>query len=639
MRVLLILCVGGFLAFTSPLPSFAEISQADRCMNYLREGDTLQAGKCINKMLGQLNRKKPSVEAAHTYRVAANYYVEKGNFKLAIKYYDSAYLMAGSLDNQKKNELTAQIDFSRSLLFYRYGEYDIAVKLSLGAYQYFRTNEQSAGAAEAANRLGGLYLVLGDSAKSANFCREAYTQSLKSADSRIQQICFIALGNYLSSIGKSDSAILIFNQTIEMAKTGRNLKLISDAYYNLAFNYSLNEKYAQALENIKLAHAWALKSYNAYDICDTRYKTGLILYYLKHYDVAADTLLSALREAKNLQSIVLQRNIYDVLSFLESERGNAVKALEYLNLYIDFNHKVMSASEQQQLNFLNARYDAEKRESDILRQQAQLQRRNFIILLATIILLALLITLVLVVIINRHKRKISRQQLTIHQQKIGELEKEKEIVSMQSLLRGEESERGRIARDLHDGLGGMLSGVKLTLNNMSGKHTLDDEDVNKFEKAINLIDQSVKELRNVAHNMMPEILMQQGVDVALRNFCESLTEPPQVIYQYFGSRFRYDSGFELTVYRIAQELVNNALKHAKAKEVVVELIQQQERLSLNVRDDGQGFDAKTNNFGQGLLNLHARVAGYQGIIDISSMKNKGTEVNVSFEHISHLIKK
>ena len=389
---------------------------------------------------------------------------------------------------------------------------------------------------------------------------------------------------------------------------------------------------------IKSAHEWAVRSGSAYDICDTRYKTGLVLYYLQRYQPAADTLLKALAEAQELGSAVLQRNVYDVLSCLEADRGNPAKALEYLDLYIDFNQQVLSADEQQQLNYLNARFDAEKRESEILRQQAELQRRNFIIAMAMLALLTLGIAIVLLILLGRRKRKITHQQLTIQQQKISELEKEKEIISMQSLLRGEESERGRIARDLHDGLGGMLSGVKLTLNNMTGKHTLGDDDVLKFEKAINLIDQSVKELRNVAHNMMPEILMQKGLDTALANFCESMATPPNIHYQFFGTAQRYENGFELTVYRIAQELVNNALKHAQSDEILVELIQQDNRVSINVRDDGRGFDESTQNAGHGLINLRSRVAGYQGNFDISSVIGEGTEINVSFENIEHLIK-
>ena len=613
-------------------------ANADSCMHYLRMGDTLKARLCVEELLLKVDKRRSSPERANTYRVAANYFVEKGNFNKAVLYYDSAYSVANKLDESNRNRLLAQIRFSHSLLFYRYGEYDEALNLCLDAYQYYRLKRDASGIAETANRLGGLYLVLDDSAKSMAFNREAYAESLGSDNIWVKQICMNAHANYLFTQGKTDSAILIYNQTIELAKASGNARLASDAYYNLSHTYTRLEQYEKALEMIRFSHAWAIKSGIAYDICDTRYKTGLLLYYMQRYQPATDTLLHALKEAQAIASAVLQRNLYDVLSCLETDRGNPAKALEYLNLYIDFNQEVLSADEQRQLNYLNARFDAEKRESEILRQKTMLQRRNFILAGMLLALLALGIVIVMLVLLSRRKRKIAHQQLTIHQQKISELEKEKEIISMQSLLRGEESERGRIARDLHDGLGGMLSGVKLTLNNMTGKHTLGDDDVRKFEKAINLIDQSVKELRNVAHNMMPEILMQKGLDTALANFFESMASPPNIHYQFFGTAQRYENGFELTVYRIAQELVNNAIKHAQAGELLVELIQQENRLSINVRDDGRGFDESAEITGHGLINLRSRVAGYQGNFDISSVIGEGTEINVSFENIGHLIK-
>lgn len=628
-----------FFVIVNPVRSSAgPPANADSCMHYLRMGDTLNARLCVEELLLKVDKRRSSPERANTYRVAANYFVEKGNFNKAVLYYDSAYSVAGMLDEADQQRLLAQIRFNHSLLFYRFGEYNEALNLCLDAYQYYRLKRDASGIAETANRLGGLYIVLDDTAKAAAFNHEAFAESLKSDNVRVKQLCLNAYGNYLRTQGKTDSALIIYNQSVELSKTSGNAKMVSDSYYNLSHTYSNQEQYDMALEMIKLSHQWAVKSGNAYDICDTRYKTGLLLYYMQRYQPAADTLLQALKEAQAIGSAMLQRNLYDVLSCLETDRGNPAKALEYLNLYIDFNQEVMSADEQQQLNYLNARFDAEKRESEILRQQAELKQRNFILGGTLLALLALGIVIVLLILLGRRKRKIAHQQLTIHQQKISELEKEKEIISMQSLLRGEESERGRIARDLHDGLGGMLSGVKLTLNNMTGKHTLGDDDVLKFEKAINLIDQSVKELRNVAHNMMPEILMQKGLNTALANFFESMASPPNIHYQFFGTAQRYENGFELTVYRIAQELVNNAIKHAQAGELLVELIQQENRLSINVRDDGRGFDESAEIAGHGLINLRSRVAGYQGNFDISSVIGEGTEINVSFENIGHLIK-
>jgi len=333
MRSVLLLFMPVFVLLNPFCAALAINSNADSCMDYLRRGDTLNVRICIYARLSVLNRRKVSFETGDTYKVAANYFVEKSNFNKAVLYYDSAYSVAQKLDGPDRERLLAQIRFSHSMLFYRYGEYELALQLCLDAYQYYRLNHDASGIAETANRLGGLYLILGDSIKSASFSREAHQQSLKSRDERIQLTCLNAFGNYLLSLGKTDSAILIFNQAITLAQASGNSKQVSDAYYNLSYTYSNLKQYDKALQYIKEAHQWALKSNNAYDICDTRYKTGLILYYLQRFDVASDTLISALREAEKLGSKVLQRNIYDALSFLETERGNPEKALEYLKSF------------------------------------------------------------------------------------------------------------------------------------------------------------------------------------------------------------------------------------------------------------------------------------------------------------------
>lgn len=611
---------------------------AQACINSLQMGDTLHARLCVDAMLLSSSKNQLSAERANAYRLAANYYVEKSLFDKAVLYYDSAYNVAEKLQTRESERVLAQIQFNHSLLHTRFGEYDEALTLCLKAYQYYRLHNDKTGVAETANRLGGLYVVLGDSAKSSSFNSEAYYASLHSDNEFVKLTCLNAWGNYLLAQHNIDSALVIFNRCIITAESLNNSKVISDAYYNLSYTYSNLEEFERSLFMINKAHQWAIKSGSAYDICDTRYKTGLLLFYTGQYQAASDTLLKALGEAELIHSAVLQRNLYDVLSYLETERKNYVKALEYLNLYIDFNQVVMSKDGQQQVNYLNARYDAEKREAEILQQKISLQQRNYFIIITMLVIIVLIVIVLMNATLNRRKRKIAQQKLTIHQQKIDELEKEKEIISMQSVLRGEESERGRIARDLHDGLGGMLSGIKLSLNNMNGNQMLSNNDVRQLEKAIHLIDQSVKELRDVAHNMMPELLIKEGLNTALANFCESLSGPPQVGYHFFGQPQRYENGFELTVYRIVQELINNALKHAQASEVVTELILQSGRLSVTVRDNGKGFKADEHSRGHGLLNLRSRVAGYQGIFDISSVIGEGTEINVSFENIEHLVK-
>jgi two-component system, NarL family, sensor kinase len=202
-------------------------------------------------------------------------------------------------------------------------------------------------------------------------------------------------------------------------------------------------------------------------------------------------------------------------------------------------------------------------------------------------------------------------------------------------LQGEESERRRLARDLHDGLGGLLSGVKLNLMNLKkGNYTLTHEFENNFNNALNLLDNTIGELRRVAHNMMPESLVKFGLKDSLQDFCSQVNggNKINIQFQFFGEGKRLDNSLENAVYRISQELINNSLKHAEANELIVHIIQDVSRIHLSVQDNGKGFnlDKLDTAKSAGLKNIRARVESFNGTIDIVSVPGKGTEISVEF---------
>lgn len=155
-----------------------------------------------------------------------------------------------------------------------------------------------------------------------------------------------------------------------------------------------------------------------------------------------------------------------------------------------------------------------------------------------------------------------------------------------------------------------------------------------FERSLDMIDTSIKELRRVAHNMMPEMLTKFGLDEALREYCNTInaTKLLTVKYQSHGMTARMDKSSEIIIYRIIQELLNNTLKHAAAKEAFVQLIREDSRLNIVVEDNGKGFDANfsENNKGAGWVNIRSRVEYLKGQLDIHSEQGKGTLVNIEF---------
>ena len=205
------------------------------------------------------------------------------------------------------------------------------------------------------------------------------------------------------------------------------------------------------------------------------------------------------------------------------------------------------------------------------------------------------------------------------------MEQEKQLVATQAVLEGETHERVRIARDLHDGLGSMLTGVKLKLMEMKKGVTLEYSDVERFDNALGLLDESVQEMRRVAHHLMPDSLSRFGLKPAVDDFCRNFA--PTVVFDYFGEETRIDPLLEVVIYRSIHELVNNALKYSGASQILVQIMQEPNRIAFTVQDDGCGFDPSAETQGTGLQNIRNRIASFGGSIQIDSKAGEGTEVN------------
>jgi signal transduction histidine kinase len=167
---------------------------------------------------------------------------------------------------------------------------------------------------------------------------------------------------------------------------------------------------------------------------------------------------------------------------------------------------------------------------------------------------------------------------------------------------------------------------------MKGNSYLPEQSAQSLGSVILQLDQSISELRRVSHNMMPEALIRYGLREALENYCANLTISGgiKVQLQTYGMEERLEQSTEIVLYRIVQELLNNVVRHARAGNVLLQLIRKQDRFSLTVEDDGIGFDSKTSNCqtGAGIANVKARAEYLGGTVDIHSAPGQGTSVNI-----------
>ncbi len=210
---------------------------------------------------------------------------------------------------------------------------------------------------------------------------------------------------------------------------------------------------------------------------------------------------------------------------------------------------------------------------------------------------------------------------------------DKQRIRLQAIVTTEEQERHRIAKDLHDGVGQLLSSVKMNLSNIEGQTALADQVLQDSKRDI---DHIADELRNISYNLLPSSLERFGLATAIEEQINKLENSVETTFHFNKTiaQDRFEPQVEIMLYRIFQEMLNNALKHASASEITVQLSQHKKELQLMLEDNGRGFDLKSGlekNNSSGLKNLYSRAALINGKIDVDSHPNSGTSIIIEVE--------
>lgn len=409
--------------------------------------------------------------------------------------------------------------------------------------------------------------------------------------------------------------------------------ILVGVYLNLASVYNRFEQSGTALIYVQKAMDYYRKTNNIDGIANTLYSLGITYRKLKQFEKAQEYFHETIRFGKENHITEGLQFVYEELSQAYYEAGDFKRSRDYYVQYMILRDSVYSIEKSKQIFELETKYQSEKKENQILALSLEKNRKQLIVyILLSVLLVVGLISLYL---IHRAKNKtiIAEQKNHINEQKIREMEKEKQLIAIHAVLHGEENERSRLSRDLHDGLGGLLSGLKLSLTNMKGNVLLTQENVQHFNHALGLLDTSMNELRRVAHNMMPEALSRFGLKDALADFCAGIgNSDVSIKFRYHGHAKRFDQNMEINIYRIAQELVNNAVKHSGASDILLMIVQDEGRIHMTIEDNGCGFDPhnKNNYNGAGLTNIQSRVDSMNGDLQITSAPGKGTEISVEF---------
>jgi two-component system, NarL family, sensor kinase len=456
----------------------------------------------------------------------------------------------------------------------------------------------------------------------------------------------INLSNSLINLKRYDTALIVLDQTKTLTKNANDVDEEISVLANIDYAYVGLQRFgpikANADELMSLARSVGSKD----GICYALF--GLTYYYIheKRYDKAGRYIHDAIDTAKKNNLVTSLRAAYKQAGEVEIARGDFSGYNYYDDLKDSIDNVLLSDKILKNTQELDAKYSLNKKQAEIDDLNGQKKTQQLILRQRIIVNWALGV-LVLVISLTgflyrrnyRQKKRLLEADATLQRQLISELEKEKQLLAAQAVLQGQVEERSRLAKDLHDGLGSILSSAKYSFTNMKENMIITPENAEAFERSMGMLDRSITELRRVAHNMMPEALMKFGLDTALKDFCNSVDQSGavQLTYQSFEmEEASIPAIVSSAVYRIIQELVNNILKHADATTALVQLVRKDNTLSITVEDNGKGFDTailKTIT-GIGYLNLRNRVTYLNGTIDIQTAPGKGTSVNIEIKNIA-----
>lgn len=400
-------------------------------------------------------------------------------------------------------------------------------------------------------------------------------------------------------------------------------------YYSEGLYYAKLNKTREALESYKKGIKSAEKHNNTIAINKLKFAEYEVFFRLRDYQKAKANL-DYLLENSNI--VADKKNYYNEMAKVYNATKEYDKAYYYSHKYNVINDSLSNTKFKTEIVELEAKYQKAENEKKITLLQSENEKAALMVnntwlnaVLFAVLSFLLFVTALFLWIFIKNQKKLSIQKEINHKQELMAYENRHKLSVSKALIQGEEIERKRIARDLHDGLGSMLSGLKIHLNLAKKENP---ETVNGVDA---LLDNSIKELRNISQNLMPETLLELSLEHALRDLCaKNSNTVTKIEFQYLIKKSKLTKTDEMMVYRIIQELLNNALKYAQASQVLVSCSQNKDVFFITVEDNGVGFDvsdAEKKN-GMGLKNIKNRVEFLNGKLEIESKINQGTSAYI-----------
>lgn len=605
----------------------------------IMNSDTTEALALLKEGLALCKKQNYDYGYGHIYNGYGVYYLETSRFAEAEQYFQKSY------DYFKKSKKdTAPLGAATALgnlgiIAESKRDIEKAVRLKLQALDVWKATpfpERFHAVGNIYISIGGLYSKEGQYEKAIYYTKKGIETRLNAKLKDVDLgVSYIFLLNDFIRNKQLDSAAHYLT-TVENLVNELKSPVVYMRYYGSLGEFEYERKnFEKALQHNQFLLSYAQQTQKVGYEISGYLAIGKCYQQLNQVTKALPFFNNALRLSDKANRIDGRKSALKGLAEVYHQLNNDKEAYRYLIQFNVLKDSIQAEETKLKLNDIDTKYQTVQKENQILQLEKDKSRQNTLIygLLAGLIVIASIGVLMYRNAANQ--RKIAQQQTLLKEKEIQQLQQERQLVATNSILKGQEEERTRVARDLHDGLGGILTSVKLTLGKVRGNFILPEASTVVFTRGLEQLDLAINEMRRVAHSMMPEALVRYGLPDSLKDFCEDLNETGQikVHLQVLGMENRLDSSVEVVLYRIVQELLNNILKHAQATDAYVQLVRRDAIIHLTVEDNGKGFDPKQTEHrkGAGMRNIENRVAYLGGTLDIQSTVGEGTSVEIEIK--------
>ncbi len=554
--------------------------------------------------------------------LGATYHIQ-AEYGKALDHYYIALSIANSLQD---STFIADVFNNIGIVNLKTGNYKEALEYFHKAVMQYERSGQKRNAASTYNNMGLLFHEINNPDKAKVNFKVALDGFRAIGDSIGTSAALSNMGMAYSKGTRTDSAIYFFDQAAKISARNNNLYGLciswqgrANLYASLNFNLQAVEAYTQSRELARQIKQPYQEAFAMLGLAE-------VLAADNHTDQALATALEAMKIAAEINNQVLRYQGHEVLSKIYEKRGELSLSLENYRQFTQIKDELLNQAILHQIYNLelNTLHQANAlQQLQIESQKLSISKKNNQLYFTIAVFTLVILGLYLLYLNFRHRQKARMQKTII-------LLNEKKS---RAAIEAEIQERQRIGRELHDGLGQMLSVARLHISVIQQKKQLSENRKDELlQAAIHSVDEAFDELRNISHNLAPSLLSDKGLMEALKNLADHINQSNQLkmTVESFGIDANLDHLLEHTLYRAIQELLNNAIKHALADSFTVQLIKGEQELTLMVEDNGHGFELSELEVqaGGGINNIRSRVENLNGSIFIDSLPGRGTIITI-----------